>query len=153
MTSTQYVDGTDIDVVASADGIDTDIFLSYESYLLDSTNFYCEKIAIQEGIQGSISDGSGVDPYVSDVDCKWLINTTEGKRIILTFEDFDTQHAYDFVYIFEGDKPLQKSMIAGYSGSELPPTVISKSNQLLVWFVSDGEIQRDGWKINYATLE
>lgn len=150
--SKQSIDGTNLNLSISAEGEDTDVFLSYESYLLDSSNYYCEILSARDGIQGSIVDGSGSASYVNETDCRWLITTTEGNRVIITFEDFATQADTDFVYIFDGDQPIQANMLARFSGTDLPPMVISGSNKVLVWFITNEQVQGDGWKMNYTTL-
>ena len=87
------------------------------------------------------------------VDCKWLITVPVDKRVRLEFDAFDTQAKTDFVWIFEGEGTLPENILAKFGGPDFPPIVISGSNQVLVWFVTDGSVTSNGWGLNYTATE
>jgi len=53
----------------------------------------------------------------------------------------------DSVYLFSGEKTLQTNFLARISGSKLPHKMIVEGNSALLWFVSNGEIQGQGFKV------
>jgi hypothetical protein len=128
-------------------GEDLDWLLEYRAEPIDLSKFYCrDTVHLYE--EGTIDDGSGAHDYTYDNDCKWLITAPEGKVIEFKFIEFDTQPKVDFVYFFNGSG-THEDIMAGFSGPEIPPEFKTWSNQVLVWFVTDGDVQGKGWKAEY----
>lgn len=127
--------------------------LDYYVETVDSTKLYCQSTQIYEMPKGQFSDGSGQDDYTSSCDCKWQIRVPEGQRVRIRFSDFDTQANIDFVYLFDGESPTMQTIIAKFSGQKIPPMLISRSNKVLVWFVTDQEIRAKGWTLEYEAIE
>jgi hypothetical protein len=118
--------------------------LEYEFETIDFSKLYCDgtKVLSREGI---IEDGSGPNDYSPASDCKWLITAPEGYLVHFNFVEFDTEAKVDSIMFFDGDG-THESMMARFSGSEIPPQLTSWRNQVLVWFASNREIQGKGWK-------
>ncbi|OXA46286.1 Cubilin [Folsomia candida] len=67
---------------------------------------------------------------------QWIIEVPLTNLVLLDFKDFDTAPS-DVVSIRNGnsaDSPLEQS----YSGNEIPPRYLSKSNKLFVSFITFG---------------
>lgn len=148
--ASQYVPGGSITIAYKGKyGKKPPIELSYQLEPIDSSILYCsERINITEP-EGIITDGSGPENYANRCNCKWLITAPEGKRIRLEFDQFDTQAKVDFLYLFAGDVTLQESTLAIFSGPDKPPVIITPTNQVLVWFVTDGSQTAQGWQLQY----
>ncbi len=119
-------------------------------YHVDTFKFselYC-KGTTQINKEGAIDDGSGEELYSANSSCKWLIKAPPGKQIQFEFVEMDTEKARDLIYFFNGDGTNEKIM-AIFSGPNLPPVLKTWGNEVLVWFVTDGERQGKGWKANY----
>jgi hypothetical protein len=43
--------------------------------------------------------------------------------------------------------------MAVFSGTEIPPSLKTWSNQVLVWFLTDSEVQGKGWKAEYRFVD
>lgn len=102
---------------------------------------------------GKCFDGSKTHDYASGCDCKWIISVPEGKRIRLSFPEFNTQPNEDYVYLFDGDMAMQENVLAVFSGSNTPPVIVSRTNQVLIWFVSDNQSNAKGWKLEYKAVD
>jgi hypothetical protein len=76
----------------------------------------------------------------------------EGKHILIEFDELDTQPNVDFVWIFEGDSTLPENILAKLSGHNPPPHVLSRTNKVLIWFVTDGAVTSKGWKLRYTAV-
>lgn len=126
--------------------------IDYYVETIDSTKLYCQSTQIYELSKGQFSDGSGSDNYTSNCDCKWQITVPEGQRIRLRFSDFDTQAKVDFVYLFDGTSPTMTNILAKFSGPKIPPEVTSRTNQVLVWFVTDQKERAKGWTLAYEAV-
>ena len=124
-----------------------DWLLEYRAELIDYAGLYCkETVYLHE--EGTFEDGSGPNDYSINSDCKWLITAPEGKVINIRFTEFDTEAKTDFVYFFNGSG-THEDIMAVFSGTEIPPELTSWNNRVLVWFVTDGDVQRKGWKAEY----
>jgi len=146
-----YVAGPRAYVVMETDPSDKnfDGLLEYEIDPIDFRNLYCRGTQNIYS-EGSIEDGSGIDKYSMETNCKWIISAPKGKVINFKFSEFDTEPLTDWVYFFNGTNTQQANIMAGFSGPEIPPELTTWSNQVLVWFVTDGKNQGSGWKAGYS---
>ncbi len=127
--------------------------LEYSFETIDSTTLFCRDIVEYTRESDTITDGSGPDNYAGNCACKWQIKVAPGKKIRLDFTEMDTEANVDFVWIFEGKETLQESIAAKFSGQNKPPVIISYTNEILLWFVTDGQKSGQGWKMNYTTVD
>jgi len=127
-------------------------YLYYRAVTIDSSCLFCSGIKSIHASSGDIEDGSGEENYTGRNDCKWLIEVPQGKKIKIVFTAFDTEAKTDFVYLFNG-VTTNTPILAMFSGSAIPPTVTSWSNQVLVWFVTDELNNYKGWKLHFEAVE
>lgn len=124
--------------------------LSYTAVPIDSSTLFCSGTSRYTLPSGEITDGSGEQDYANNSSCLWQITVEEGKQVSFSFTEFDTEAAVDFVYLFDGESSIPGNLIAKFSGPEIPPQVTSRSNSVLVWFVTDGRQSGSGWKMTYS---
>ena len=148
-----FVPGVAVRVDYTGDRSKEPLVLSYSSDPTDSTTLYCKDIQYFENSNGIITDGSGDADYANNCACKWQITVPEGKRVHLDFTEMDTEPNVDFVWMYDGVEALKENMIAQFSGHTLPPIVTSRSNQVLVWFITDGKNTGKGWKLHYTAVD
>lgn len=130
-----------------------DIFrILYRGKTIDSTRLFCSDTRYLQMENGTIEDGSGDRTYANSCSCKWIITVPEGKKIRFFFDRLDTQANVDFIYLVDGQTAIPENFIAKFSGQNLPPVVVSRTNQVLVWFVTDGSVTGQGWKLRYESL-
>jgi hypothetical protein len=130
-----------------------DLHLDYIAQPLDSSSLFCSGLMTYEIESAWIDDGSGDHNYSNNSSCKWLLKAAEGKKISIAFNEFDTQPGVDFLYIFDGESTIPGNMIAKFSGSDLPLSITSRTNTVLVWFVTDGSVTGKGWSLSYEFTE
>jgi len=104
-------------------------------------------------VSGSITDGSGpVDDYLDNVTASWLIDPqTEQDSIVsitVDFVNFDTD-ANDVVRVFDGSS-ASDDMLGQFSGSNLPPSMTSTGNTMLITFTTDASTTSTGWYAEYS---
>jgi len=104
-------------------------------------------------LEGSICDGSGpVDDYLNNTTATWLIDPqTEYdsiSSIILKIKRFDVYNDGDKLRVYNGGDNTAP-LLAELSGSELPETIHSTSNQVFIEFITDGENTAGGFYMNY----
>lgn len=131
-----------------------DLFkINYYGKPIDSTTLYCSETRYLSQEHGRLNDGSAENNYANYSSCKWLITVPEGKKIKFTFDKMDSQANIDFVYLVDGKTALVENFIAKFSGQNKPPIVFSRTNEVLIWFVTDGDTTGQGWEFHYETID
>ena len=125
--------------------------MGYEMQTIDFRTLYCSGTQELRN-EGVIADGSGPENYSANTDCRWLITAPPGKIVTFQFDQLDTEPRTDLIYFFNGAGTHEKIM-AIVSGRELPPKISTWSNQVLVWFVSNGKKQGSGWQARYEFVD
>jgi hypothetical protein len=125
--------------------------MDYRAEPIDFSRLYCSGTKKLDS-EGSFGDGSGADNYAFHSDCKWLITAPESKVIHITFSEFDTQAKIDKLYFFDG-AGTHENIMAIFSGPDIPPELTTWHNQVLVWFVSDTDVQGKGWRADYRFVD
>lgn len=108
------------------------------------------------GVRGSIEDGSGWYPYLTNRSCSWLINPQDPEydsvsKIKLTFLKMNTETGHDLITIYDGDTTTAP-VLGVYSGNTLPPSITSSGNKMLLVFESDAAGNLDGWQADYESI-
>lgn len=127
-------------------------FLYFEAQVIDSSTIYCSETEHLEAPSGIISDGSGDQNYANNSNCKWEVEVSEDKRIKINFEEMDTEAKIDQIYIFS-DFGTESPILAIFSGQNLPPQIISWTNKVLIWFVTNESSNQKGWKLKYEEVD
>ena len=99
---------------------------------------------------GTFSDRISGDVYSDNLDCRWLIQPSGGRRITLSFTRFNTEQNVDFVTIYDGST-INDRVLGRFSGSTLPGSVASSSGVILIRFTSDAFVGTTGWTASYVT--
>lgn len=148
-----YVAGTSAYVTIETKGERTPLTLlmEYKAEPIDFSRLYCTGTKYLD-VEGTFDDGSGPNDYAFNSDCKWLITAPKGKVIQIKFSEFDTQAKIDQVFFFDG-AGTHEDIMAIFSGPNIPPELTTWHNQVLVWFVTDSELQGKGWRAEYRFLD
>ncbi|XP_015589651.1 cubilin [Cephus cinctus] len=104
------------------------------------------------GQVGAIHSLNYPNNYPKNQHCEWLIQVDVNHLVNLTFLDFDFESTRnctdDYVKIFDG--PTTEAPVLGkFCGNELPPSIVSTSNEMLVLMESDRYISTKGFKASY----
>lgn len=115
-----------------------------------SSSTYCSPTTTLTGNFGQISDGSPfTQNYLDNTSCQWLIQPgTPNTFITLNFFQFNTEAGNDTVTIYDGSTTADP-IIATYSGTNIPPSVFSTGNTMLVTFNTNGSVTAQGWRGSY----
>lgn len=103
----------------------------------------------QTALTGTISDGSGDKKYQSNTTCQWIIQPANAASLILTFTEFETEPDDDFVKIYDLNT---QELLGTFSGTTLPPPVMSPTGAMFIQFKTDGSQNYQGWTANYISL-
>jgi hypothetical protein len=131
----------------------TESWWYYSAMTIDSSNFYCGgTVPIAVNGEGCIEDGSAGADYTGRNDCKWQLTAPAGKKLQLSFEQFDTEPKIDQVYLFSGNS-TKDPILAIFSGHKLPPVIKSWNEQVLIWFITDEQNNFQGWRLHYKCVD
>ncbi len=148
-----FVEGTSAFVAMDLRGASRrlDGLIEYDAEGINFATLYCHgtKEITREGL---LDDGSGGNGYSPGTDCKWLITAPPGKRIHFKFLKFDTEARVDLLYFFDGNG-TQDTIMAIFSGPNIPPEITTWHSQVLVWFVTDGKNQGKGWQAQVTFVD
>ncbi|XP_076003210.1 CUB domain-containing protein 2 [Genypterus blacodes] len=95
--------------------------------------------------------------YPNNINCHWSINLAAGYRIKLYFPFMDLEDRnslsdecdYDSVAVHDGDSQ-DDALLGRWCGRERPPSLISKSNKLLVVLSTDRNEAHKGFTASYV---
>lgn len=97
---------------------------------------------------GAFNDGSGSSDYSNNMDCSWLIQPQDASTITLHFNNFATEAANDTVYVYNGSDNSYP-LLGKYSGSAIPPYIVSSGGSMFVEFKTNGSVTAAGWEASY----
>ncbi|XP_062981165.1 CUB and sushi domain-containing protein 1 [Elgaria multicarinata webbii] len=90
--------------------------------------------------------------YPSNLGCTWKILLPVGYGAHIQFLNFSTEANHDFLEIQNGPYHTS-SMIGQFSGTDLPPSLLSTTHETLIHFYSDHSENRQGFKLAYQAYE
>lgn len=117
--------------------------LSYNSDLA----VFCSGTTIYSDFSGVISDGSGTRDYNNNSVCKFRVEPENANSITFTFNYLDTEPDYDQVKIYN---LASQSLVASFSGNEIPESVNVPSGKAMVLFNTNNDITAGGWELSYV---
>lgn len=118
--------------------------------------FSCPTIDITNLAMPESSCGSGntidnigaihMQDYVNSLDCSWTLTCSTGVPT-LTFETFQTEANFDFIYVYEGEDASGNALVSGLSGDDHAPMTYftDVSNSVYLRFTTDGSVTRSGF--------
>ncbi|XP_026879255.2 CUB and sushi domain-containing protein 1 [Electrophorus electricus] len=90
--------------------------------------------------------------YPGNLDCTWRILLPVGYGAHIQFLNFTTEDNHDFLE-FRNGPGHSSSMIGQYSGSQLPPSLLSSTHETVVHFYSDHSQNRQGFRLTYQAYQ
>lgn len=105
---------------------------------------YCSGLTTFTGVSEEFSDGSGNFNYNNGSNCMWRIEPEGASEITLNFSAFETEAEYDVLKVFDGT-----SLIAEFSGNELPESVVATSGSMFITFNTNANTSFAGWDAWY----
>ena len=100
---------------------------------------------------GNFYDSGGqVGVYNSDERSLTLIAPTDASSVSVTFQSFDLELDWDYLYIYDG-ADVFSPLIGYYTGTNNPGTVTSNNGNLLFEFRSDCATAETGWEATWTS--
>uniref|UniRef100_A0A3B3SH64 Procollagen C-endopeptidase enhancer b n=1 Tax=Paramormyrops kingsleyae TaxID=1676925 RepID=A0A3B3SH64_9TELE len=94
--------------------------------------------------------------YPAGISCSWHISVEPNMLIEVKFDKFDLEAdsycRYDYVAFFNGGETDDSRRIGKFCGTEVPKTIVTSGNNLLVQFVSDLSVTSDGFMASYSSI-
>lgn len=120
--------------------------ISYTSNAL----VFCSGTTLLTAASDTFSDGSGGKQYSSGSNCKWQIEPAGAASVTINFTNFRTELNKDFVKVYDPVGTVS-TLLATFSGTNLPASVTSNSGKMLVIFTSNSSNTESGWSANYTS--
>eukprot|EP01046_Picozoa_sp_COSAG06_P007074 COSAG06_NODE_340_length_17187_cov_578.135475_2_plen_478_part_00 len=106
----------------------------------------CGEITKVSECRGEIRDGTG--PYADSLDCGLRLEGFIGSTYTLTFDEFETEAAVDFLRVYDGpsaDAPL----VAELSGKAIPAPIVSTGRTLYLHFHTNDNTAAVGFRVSF----
>lgn len=91
--------------------------------------------------------------YDNSIQCDWLIRLHPEDHIELEFVSLNLESHYscnyDYIEVFDGEN--EEALLLGRYCNDIPPLLLSSSNNLFVRFVTDGSYTERGFQAHYIT--
>ncbi|MCD4725732.1 MAG: C10 family peptidase [Bacteroidales bacterium] len=100
--------------------------------------------------RGTFEDGSGPLPYLNNTDSYWLIAPDDSVQIMLYFDRFETNPG-DIVTVYDGED-TNAAILGTYYGNNIPYTVNSSGNRMLIHFLTNEQDNAQGWFAYYISV-
>lgn len=111
--------------------------------VISSTSIYSQ-------CNGLVYDSGGNSgTYSSNEESTYVYSAPEGSIMELTFNFFDLEENYDYLYIYDGantSAPLMYTL----TGTTPPSVITSTGKDITLKFVSDSSVDHPGWEISLA---
>lgn len=108
---------------------------------------FCSGTTIYSDFSGVITDGSGTRDYNNNSVCKFRVEPENANSITFTFNYLDTEPDHDQVKIYN---LASQSLVASFSGNEIPESVTVPSGKAMVLFNTNNDITAGGWELSYV---
>ncbi|XP_068184525.1 CUB and sushi domain-containing protein 1a [Antennarius striatus] len=90
--------------------------------------------------------------YPGNLDCTWQITLPTGYGAHIQFQNFSSEDNHDFLEVRAG--PQHSSALIGqFTGSLIPPTLMSTTHLTIIHFYSDHSENRPGFKLSYQAYQ
>lgn len=119
------------------------------NYKANNQTLFCSATKLITAPSGDISDGSEDLNYNNTTYCRWLIQPPGATSITLTFSSFDVSPEDEVAIYNRAVSPIE--LIAKYSGTNLPPTIVLPAGRLGVEFLSDNYSVASGWDASWTS--
>ncbi|MCB0408987.1 MAG: N-acetylmuramoyl-L-alanine amidase [Flavobacteriales bacterium] len=99
---------------------------------------------------GDFRDSGGDNgQYINNQD--WTYVIAPGTEVTVDFTMFDVEAGYDFLYVYDGSS-IAATQFAGspFSGTSLPPQLVSSGDGITFRFTSDNRTHGDGWEATWT---
>ncbi|XP_047218456.1 CUB and sushi domain-containing protein 1-like [Girardinichthys multiradiatus] len=108
---------------------------------------------------GVLSEMSGVilspgfpGNYPGNLDCTWQITLPAGYGAHIQFQNFSSEDNHDFLEVRAG--PQHSSALIGqFTGSQIPPPLMSTTHLTIIHFYSDHSENRPGFRLTYQAYQ
>lgn len=122
--------------------------LNYDSHI----PLWCDGMTTLTGDEGNFDDGSGTFYYQHELNCMWLIESTDAQSITLFFDAFETQEQFDRVEIYNGvTYQLVETFSGIYNQGSLPPPVTIDAHTIWILFKTDLDTAYAGWEAHWVS--
>ena len=115
-------------------------------------NTGCSANSVFTSKSGRIEDGSGVANYGNNLNCSWLISPTNVSKVVLIFDEFNTESSHDVLKVYDGTS-ASGTLLGTFSGSTLPQTLVAASGKMFITFTTNGSVTKGGWKAHWTNTE
>ncbi|WAR06635.1 CUBN-like protein [Mya arenaria] len=101
---------------------------------------------------GVIESPNFPNAYPHNLNCTWVIDTTMGNTVNISFSHFSLEKNcnFDYLKINDGDQPTSTSL-GTFCGTNLPQPISSSTDKVWINFITDHSVAKNGFRLQYIT--
>ncbi|XP_076437271.1 cubilin-like isoform X2 [Babylonia areolata] len=103
---------------------------------------------------GAIESPNYPQTYHNNLNCSWIIDTTEGNTINISFVAFHLESGsgciFDYLEILDGESPSSPSL-GRFCHNNVPAPLTSSTDKVRINFVTDSSVTYGGFRLQYIT--
>lgn len=119
------------------------------NYKASNQTSFCSATKLITAASGDLSDGSDENTYNNNTYCRWFIQPPGATSITFNFTSFDVSLEDEVSVFNRGVNP--PVLIAKYSGTNIPSTIVSPAGKLGLEFISDNLSVGQGWDASWTS--
>ena len=108
----------------------------------------CDSVLTDES--GTITSPNYPGTYPSQSDCTIYVSVPQASSMQVTFNFFELESNYDFLYYGVGQNNDLNRAIGSLSGTTLPDPIDFRVGVVWFRFTSDGSVQYNGFSLTYT---
>lgn len=117
---------------------------------------FCSANSEMYNVIGFINDKSGKYFYANNSDCNWIISPNNPEHdsisgLFIEFLEFNIEENNDLLEIYNGPDNTYPQ-IASLSGNTIPSPITTTSNEILLNFITNNNINNKGWDLYYESI-
>jgi hypothetical protein len=110
---------------------------------------FCNNLTELYSPAGTISDGSDINTYNNNTNCRWRIILPAVSNVTINFNSFNLASDVDFVRVYD---ETTSTLIGSFTNANPPQSVSLTTDRVLIFFKTNGLTTAQGWDLNYSAI-
>ena len=100
-------------------------------------------------MNGTIESANYPSNYDNNLRCSYVISIPDVNSIRISFQHFETEHYYDYLYFGMGDVPDENKALGSLNGWDLPDVFALQAATIWFLFVTNEDVNYSGFALSW----
>ena len=112
-----------------------------------------ECITFSSDMNGTLTSNNYPSNYPNNLTCIYNISIPEVNSIRIVFQDFKTEHQFDYLYFGIGEYARESNAIGSFHGWDLPKAFTLQSSSVWFLFISNEAVTYSGFSLTWEAFD